>query len=709
VQTNFEHSNQKRATRLFCIRLCGLVLCWLEITRFSCASASAAAATNDLRTAAAIRSLTVEQARQKLPVRLRGVVTFFDNRLFSRFMQDDTAGIYLFDSGIPLDLTPGQVVEVEGATSPGEYAPIIVPEHVRLIGQAPLPAAKAVQYEDLASGKEDSQFVEITGIVRWVHVDESSQYYLIELATGGGRLSVYARQLPVKRTEELLDTTLRVRGVCSTQFNRQRQLFATRLVVPRPEDLVVEVPAPKEPFSIAARPIGSLLQFAPQETYGHRVKVAGSVIYYEPGRALFLQEGEQGVEVETVEREPLQIGDKVEALGFVSQGEYTPALQDAIYRKISSAQAPGPASITPDEALKGTYDCRLVRVAARLLDRAMHGPERYLILQDGDLIFHAYLTKPGNQDAFADLQNGSKLSLTGVCRIEPGEWRAGEDWRAKTFRLQLRSPSDVVLLRAPSWWTLKRLLWIVGALGCAAFAAFAWVVVLRRRVNERTRELEIQIQERQRAERQHLLEQERTRVAQDLHDELGATLTEVSILGSLARTESLPLETRERYLEKLGSVSRAVVATLDEIVWAVNPKYDSVASLASYYSLFAQRFLNLAGIGCRLQVADSFPATPLDSRVRHGVFLAFKEALNNAVRHSSATEVRIGMEVAGHELKVAVSDNGKGFAMVDGLPGHDGLVSMKERMQKLGGHCEIRSQAGTGTQVELRLPIGNGA
>ena len=111
-------------------------------------------------------------------------------------------------------------------------------------------------------------------MVRSVQLQQTSQHFLIEIATGGGRLSVYVRQLPVKHAEELLDSTVRVSGVCSTEFNHQRQLFAIRLMVPRAEDFVVELPAPQDPFAIAARPIGSLLQFAPQEAYGHPVKKA---------------------------------------------------------------------------------------------------------------------------------------------------------------------------------------------------------------------------------------------------------------------------------------------------------------------------------------------------------------------------------------------------------------------------------------------------
>ena len=575
-----------------------------------------------------MRGLTVAEAQQKLPVRLRGVVTFFDEELYSRFLQDDTAGIYLQYSTNTPALVSGQVIEVEGTTSPGEYAPIVVPDRVRVVGQGPLPPPKAVAYEQLAGGKEDSQFVEIVGVVRRVQRNEASQYHLLEIATGGGRMSVYAPQLPVERTEELLDSSVRVRGVCATQFNHQRQLFAIRLLVPHPGDVEIELPAPPEPFAAKARPIGSLLQFEPRETYGHRIKVSGTVILYEAGKRFFLQDGQQGVEVQTKAREPLQLGDRVEALGFVSQGE--------------------------------------------------------------------------GRDAFADLENGSRVAVTGVCRIDPGEWLAGEDWRAKSFRVQLRSPADVRVLKAPPWLSLRRVLWLAAGV---ALVAFSWVVVLRRQVAERTRQLETQIQQRQRAERQHFIEQERARVAQDLHDELGATLTEVGMLGTLARTPALPLADRERYLDKLTQAARAVVATLDEIVWAVNPQYDSVASLASYYSMFAQRFLNLAGLACRLEVADNIPATPLDSRSRHGVFLAFKEALNNAVRHSGASLVRIEMVAAGRQLKIAVTDNGRGFLPAQSPPGSDGLASMQARLPKLGGRCEIISQPGQGTTVEFWLPL----
>ena len=664
---------------------------------------------NELRTVAAVCALSVAQAAQQVPVRLSAVVTFFDEPLYSRFIQDDTAGIYLQASTNTPPLVPGQVVEIEGRTNPGEYAPVILPDKVRVVGTSALPAPKPVTYEQLAGGSRGSLFVEVTGIVRSVQFQEASQFYVLEIATGSGRLSAYTRRLPVTRAEEMLDSGVRVRGVCSAKFNHQRQLFAIRLMVPRAEDLMIEIPAPADPFAVAVRPIGSLLQFTPKESNSHRDKVAGTVIHFEPGRLLVLQDGHEGVEVQTQGSEPLALGDRVEALGFVSQGDYTPVLQDAVYRKISAGPPLPPVRLTPDEALKAKHDCQLIQMEARLLDRADHGAERYLVLQKGGFIFNADFSRTEDPDRFTALKNGSRVLVTGVCRIDPGEWVAGEDWRAKSFRVELRSLGDVLVLESPSWWTLQKVLWIGVAVVVAALVAFSWVVVLHRRVAERGLQLEIQILERQRVERQHAIEQERTRVAQDLHDELGATLTEVAMLGTLAQTPELPLADRGRYLGQLTATARTMVANLDEIVWAVNPKYDSVASLASYFSLFAQRFLNLAGIACRLRMADTLPTTPLDAHLRHGVFLAFKEALNNAVRHSGATSILIEMEMAENQLRIAVIDNGRGFAPSDRQPGSDGLANMQERMSNLGGRCAVKSQPDKGTTVEFWLPLGDHA
>jgi signal transduction histidine kinase len=670
-------------------------------------AARAQTAPAELHAISAIRGLTVEQTEQKIPVRLRGVVTFFDESLYSRFIQDETAGIYLqFPPNVaPPMLLPGQLVEVTGVGSPGEYAPVVVVDKVAVLGERPLPPAKPVTYEQLASGTEDSQFVEIAGIVRSVRKLETSQYYQIAIATGRGRVLIYAKELPVQQSDELLDSTVRVRGVCSTQFNRQRQLFAIRLMVPRPDDLKIEIPAAKDPYAIPARPIGSLLQFAPQETYGHRVKVTGTVVYFEPGAVMFLQDGGHGVEVQTKELWPLQLGDRVEVLGFVSQGDYTPLLQDAVYRKLSAAKPPTPPRLTYDEALKGNHDCQLVQLVARLIDRTQHGSEQFLILQESNFIFQASLKQTDGHDGFALLENGSRVAVTGVCRIEPGEWQAGENWRAKSFTIQLRSSDDVVLLESPPWWSLKKVLWIAKALGFVALAAFSWVAVLRRRVAERTRELEVQIQKRQFAERRREIEQERARVAHDLHDDLGSGLTEVNILTTLVKSPTTSAAEKERYLSDLSEVARRMVTSLDEIVWAVSPRNDTIASLASYFGSYAQRLLDLASVACGLDIAEDLPERPLDPKFRQELFFAFKEALTNVVRHASATQVWLRISVRADCLVVEVADNGRGFDVRERQTGADGIANLNERLKSLGGQCEITSDTQKGTTVRFRAPL----
>ena len=655
----------------------------------------------------AVRGLTVDQTQQKSPVRLHGVVTFYDEALFSRFVQDETAGIYLqFPPGVgPPQLEPGQTVEVTGYGSPGEYAPVVMVEKIEVTGKQALPPAKLVTYEQLAAGTEDSQFVEVAGIVRSVRPMGKTPYYQIEMTVGGGRLLVFAKVLPVAKPEDLLDSTARVCGVCSTRFNHQRQLFAIQLMVPRPEDFKIEIQASKNPFAGVTQPIGSLLQFTPQESYGHRVKLVGTVIYFEPGETLFLQDENHGVEIQTQERLPVQLGERVEALGFVSQGIYTPLLQDAIYRKISDGTGVSPHRLTIDEALTGEYDCQLIQVVARLVDRNQHGNELFLILQESNFIFQASLKLPAGMATTSLPANGSRVAVTGVCRIDPGKWEAGENWRAKTFSLLLRSPAEVVLLESPSWWTPQKLLWITAGLTFAMLVAIGWVAVLRRQVSERTRELEIQSQQRLVAERRREIEQERARVAHDLHDDLGSGLTEVNMLATLAKSPTTSPAEKEKYLTELTETARQMVTSLDEIVWAVNPRNDTIASLASYFGAYAQRLLDLAGVTCGLDIAEDLPELPLDPKFRQEFFFAFKEALNNVVRHATAKQVWLRINEHDGSLIVELADDGRGFDPRQRHTGDDGLTNMSERLQALGGKCEITSDPQQGTTIRFYAPL----
>jgi PAS domain S-box-containing protein len=442
--------------------------------------------TNELDTADQIRQLTPEQAALHYPVRLRGTVTFCDQNNFYFFIQDKSAGIYFrldLDLGSP-PLASGQFIEVQGEADPGEFAPVVMAHKITIFGSGTFPEASPTSFEQIASGQEDSQFVEIHGTVRAVHFDKASGFFLVDIAAGGGRLTAYARKLPESQSGELVDSTVAVRGVCVTEFNRQRQLFDIRLMVPRPTDLAIETAAPQNPFDAPTLPIEKLLQFTPQGPYGHRVKVIGNVTYCQ-GEGLYIEDIKEGLYVETHQTDSLLPGDRVEVLGFPAKGEYTPMLQDAVFRKMHSGPKPAPDSITTDEALRGTHDCRLVRIEATIIDRAPR--ERFLVLQAASgFIFYAYLETKGDETDFSHWENGTRVAVTGVCLIETGAWSAGESWRAKSFRLLMRSADDIAVLQWPPWWNLQKLLWAVGILGVIVLGTFAWVVILGRRVQEQT-------------------------------------------------------------------------------------------------------------------------------------------------------------------------------------------------------------------------------
>lgn len=453
--------------------------------------------------AAYVRSLSPEGAAQRLPVRIEGVVTFSFNPR-SCFVQDESAGIYVGNGVEAPALSAGDLVRVEGVSDPGDYAPIVVPSRFEVLGRTNLPPARRVTYADLMTGHEDSQWVEVVGLVRTADGRPEEQR-AIEVDLGGGRITVFLPNIPHEDLMGLVDSTVRVRGVCGTWFNRLRQLFGVRLMVPRWEDITIEVPAPPDVLGQRSQPIGELLRFAPQGSYGHRVKVAGTVILQQPGRALFLQDERYGLFVQSRQTGTLEPGDRVEVVGFPDTGEYTPMLRDAVWRKTASGPGPTPMLVRPDEALTGMHDCRLIAVEGRLLERSRDNLQTILLLEGEGRVFTARLESADPRAALAHLQNHSRLRVAGVCRIEVGEdWRAGPEWRAKAFHLLLRSPADVQVLALPPWWSLKRLLWVIGLLLAVVLASLLWATVLRRKVQQQTRiiqqklELEARLKERYR-------------------------------------------------------------------------------------------------------------------------------------------------------------------------------------------------------------------
>ncbi|MBC8095663.1 MAG: ATP-binding protein [Akkermansiaceae bacterium] len=214
-------------------------------------------------------------------------------------------------------------------------------------------------------------------------------------------------------------------------------------------------------------------------------------------------------------------------------------------------------------------------------------------------------------------------------------------------------------------------------------------------------------------ERQKALEQERSRIAKDIHDDLGASLTRISMLSQSARGDVGNPPATDACLRQIYSTTGELTNAMAEIVWAVNPQHDTLDSLASYIQKFAHDFLKAANIRCRLDMPLDPPLWHLRAEVRHNVFLAFKEAVNNAVKHAGASEIRISLKVERAAFVLGVEDNGHGFEPGTKEPGgspgthsfSSGLSNFQRRLHEIGGTCEISSAPGKGTKVQFFVPI----
>jgi ligand-binding sensor domain-containing protein/signal transduction histidine kinase len=251
--------------------------------------------------------------------------------------------------------------------------------------------------------------------------------------------------------------------------------------------------------------------------------------------------------------------------------------------------------------------------------------------------------------------------------------------------------------------------WAIGLYGVVAIALVTGIVrvVSHRRLRFALAQLE----------QQQSLERERMRIARDMHDEIGSKLTKISFLSEHARMDAKSEGPLAGKIQAIAESSRELLQTMDEIVWVVNPRNDTLEHLAAYLSHYAEEYFQNTTVECELRLPQAIGHFPLSSETRHNLFLAFEETLNNVLKHARASRVKVEMILNAPKFGVVVTDNGCGFettgAPVNGQgPGPrggrvgNGLKNLRQRLADIGGECEIRSQTGAGTTVSMfiRLP-----
>jgi len=206
-------------------------------------------------------------------------------------------------------------------------------------------------------------------------------------------------------------------------------------------------------------------------------------------------------------------------------------------------------------------------------------------------------------------------------------------------------------------------------------------------------------------ETRHAVERERLRISQDMHDDIGSILTQVSQLSDLGQSEAGGQPASRGQFERIGGQARAAVQALDEIVRATNPKNDNLPRFAEYVCHFADEFFEDTAVRCWQEVPTDLPNVPLRADLRHNVFLAVKEAFSNVLKHSRATEVWLRLALVDSRVSLEIEDNGLGFNPLQTSPRSNGLNNMKTRLAECGGEAEIASQPGKGTKLRFGFPL----
>jgi signal transduction histidine kinase/ligand-binding sensor domain-containing protein len=281
--------------------------------------------------------------------------------------------------------------------------------------------------------------------------------------------------------------------------------------------------------------------------------------------------------------------------------------------------------------------------------------------------------------------------------VPPGEY---------TFRVTACSSDGVwntagaampVLVMKHFW--QARWLITLASFGLIGLVAGAVRVVEKRRHQRRVRQLE---QER-------AIERERARIAQDLHDDLGSSLTRVSLLGDLLKADKDNPVQVESHAGRISHAARQTVRSLEEIVWALRPGSDTLQSLIEYIAHFANELFETDSTKCRMNLQHDLPSRRLPPEMRHNIFLIVKEALNNSLKHAQAKEVRVQAKANQERLELIIEDDGRGFDPAlsrngEG-PGHHGLGNMQRRSEAINGNLEVRSTPGNGTSVHLSVKL----
>lgn len=679
---------------------------------------------------AEIRNLPRPIAAQELPVRLRAVVTY-DNpgRYGSLVVEDATCGIFVslghpvdetLKSDIPKDLSDleaGSVLEIEGVTGAGEFAPIIRALRVRAAGKAPLSTPLLLSVPELQTGRYDCQRVKVRGVVRsaiWNPIDKQIDF---EVDTELGTLMVHSERNPAVDPVSMVDAEITAEGVCLMYFNRRYEQVGTHLHVGRPENIHINKPPAPDPFGVPLLEFNRLRPFSAKPRESHRRRILGTVTYVEPGRFLMLQNGERAVRVNLLDHPPLNVGDLIEASGFVEVREFYAELGNALVRRSGTGEEIVPVPVdfrrvmgppeTPAQRLSEDFDGRLISLTGKLITLDLRRDNRHLLIETDGGVVEAII--PGTiSTALSDaVRPGCTVRVTGVCVVTYSEKVPTRAFaRPRSFDVRLRGPEDIDVLRTAPWWTPLRLWIALGVAGGGGFLCAAWVWTLRRRVSQRAHELAKEIEARQTAELEfEATLRERKRLAADLHDTLQQSLT--GLARQLEAADELRLENPARSGSHLSLARQLLDRSQEDVrrsVWNLHSSsLEDLSLTEALHELVEHRSADQP-VSMLVEVMGTERVLP--DFIAGNLLLLAQEGITNTFKHAAARTIVLRLTFHAESLELSIEDDGCGFLQCTApgpQEGHFGLQSMRERIKRMGGQLTVYSSPGNGTTLAARL------
>ncbi len=651
-----------------------------------------------LTTALEVRSLSFAEAEKGIPARLRGVIVFIENR-GALFLEDHTSTTFF---RLPAGDTPlpaiGDEIELTSRTRNGLYLPGLDDSTYRVIGRRELPPGRPANYDDLHFGRFHYQRVAVEGIVRSVRPLDPRRG-LIRLAIGSRAIDVWV-ETPPPAGLAIVDHRVRVTGLAAGHINTpRRQLVQPFLRVIDWSDIAVlaSAPPPAEAPRVSAE---ELLAFEVRGLGERRVRFDGVVSAVWSGDQAFVQQGEMALAVRFGGPVALVPGDRVNVVGFPAMDRFSASLVDAELLTREPGAPPTPVDVESldelygrsGQPLPGKYDGRLVRLALTVRDAFKSEDGVTLLVQSDQRTVQARM--PEGTEL---LPPGARVRLTAICQVESALLGSGFASRPGLISLRGRSPADLEVLKRPSWWTVRRLAGVLIALAGLTLLAGLWIVGLRRQVARQTAAL------RHRIETEAALE-ERQRIAREFHDTLEQELAGVSL-----RLDALATRVEDQKGRTLVENSRHLVARIQsetrDLIGDLRDPAEAAGDLAAALEGVAARHNAENGAEVRLE-AVRLPRLP--AATVHDLRMIAREAVTNALRHGGAARVVISVEAAAGRIVLRVIDNGRGFdpaAALQGKRGHFGCAGMRERARKVGATVAWRSTPGTGTTVEVVLPL----